>query len=128
MEHPSAFAAELMNEPMSIYRGAMYDTWKATAEAINAIIPDMSASLTDVGNGLYFSDWPFEHDAAGLISPSTIKWIKESQNLFYAWHFYGNQEDTNNAITNALALGNAWNVPIFLTEFMSCDIWKLAVA
>ena len=26
--HPSAFAAELMNEPMSIHRKDMFDTWK----------------------------------------------------------------------------------------------------
>ena len=123
MEHPSAFAAELMNEPMSS-RGAMYDTWRATAEAINAIIPDMSVSLSDIGEGAIIPHWLSNIRMAGIfISPSTIKWIKESQNLFYAWHWYGDPKDPNNAIKNALAVGKAWNVPTMLTEFMSCDIW-----
>jgi len=32
-DHPSAFAAELMNEPMTIRRKWMFDTWRACAEA-----------------------------------------------------------------------------------------------
>ena len=33
-DHPSAFALELMNEPISINRRDMYDTWRAAAEAV----------------------------------------------------------------------------------------------
>ena len=40
--HPSAFGAELMNEPMSLRRRWMFDTWRACAEAITKCIPDMS--------------------------------------------------------------------------------------
>jgi hypothetical protein len=49
--HPSAFAAELMNEPMTIHRKAMFDCWRECAEAINKIVPDMSVSICDVGEG-----------------------------------------------------------------------------
>jgi hypothetical protein len=45
VSHPSAFAAELMNEPMTIHRTAMFDCWRACADAINAIIPDMRCAL-----------------------------------------------------------------------------------
>ena len=51
VDHPSAIAFEL-NEPMSIWRGIMYDTWRAAAEAINAVIPDMSVSIQDTAEEL----------------------------------------------------------------------------
>jgi hypothetical protein len=41
VSHPSAFAAELMNEPMTIRRELAFDTWRAAGLAINALIPDM---------------------------------------------------------------------------------------
>jgi len=37
VDHPSAIAAELMNEPMTIRRNDSYATWRACAEAINAV-------------------------------------------------------------------------------------------
>merc|ERR1719171_2952946 len=51
-QHPSAVGFELMNEPMSIRRQWMYDTWKATADAIIAVIPDASVAVTDTGEGV----------------------------------------------------------------------------
>lgn len=44
-EHPSAVGCELMNEPMSIRRRSMFQTWRAAAEAINTVVPDMMVSL-----------------------------------------------------------------------------------
>ena len=38
---PSAFAAELMNEPVSLNRMESFETWRAAAEAIHKIISDM---------------------------------------------------------------------------------------
>merc|ERR1712216_846653 len=65
-DHPSAFAAELMNEPMSIRRRWMFDTWRACAEAINKVVPDMSVMLADTGEGVIIPAWvtkytPFSH-------------------------------------------------------------------
>lgn len=54
----------------------------------------------------------------------TEDWIKASNNLFYAWHYYGQPADSNDAVKNMQAIGNSWNVPTFMTEFMSCDAWK----
>ena len=48
-EHPSAFAFELMNEPMTIRRKWYMDAWKAAADAIHEVIPDASVSICDVG-------------------------------------------------------------------------------
>merc|ERR1719333_518164 len=56
-DHPSAFAAELMNEPMSIRRKWMFDTWKACADAIHEVIPDMSVSVADVGEASILPAW-----------------------------------------------------------------------
>ena len=49
VDHPSAFAAELANEPMTLKRRELYQTWQAAAEAINGVIPDMSVALSDTG-------------------------------------------------------------------------------
>ena len=127
-DHPSAFAAELMNEPMTIRRGAMFDTWRAAAEAISAEVPDMSVSLSDVGEGAVLPEWVGEHDAGVFISTSTTRWIRESSNLFYAWHYYGQPSDPQQAVRNMLALGESWNVPTFMTEFMDCGAWNACVA
>lgn len=126
--HPSAFAAELMNEPMSIYRGKMYDTWRACAEAINAIIPDMSVALADTGEGIVFPAWVDKFFAGIDIDHDTVQWIKASSNVFYAWHWYGNPKDPSNAVSRALAIQKSWNVPSFATEFMDCRVWEAAAA
>jgi len=57
VSHPSAFAVELMNEPMTIKRPVMFEAWVAVAKAVNAIIPDLSVSLADVGEGAVFPWW-----------------------------------------------------------------------
>lgn len=51
VSHPSAVAvaAELMNDPMTIHRHAMYGTWRETTEAIIAVMPDMMVSLCVTG-------------------------------------------------------------------------------
>ena len=53
-DHPSAFAFELMNEPMTIRRAAMFDTWVESARAITEVIPDASVSIADTGEGSVF--------------------------------------------------------------------------
>ncbi|CAM9454424.1 unnamed protein product, partial [Ectocarpus fasciculatus] len=126
VEHPSAFATELLNEPMTIRRGSMFDTWRACAETITAVIPDMSVSLADVGEGAVFPSFITERSPWFAISDETSEWIAASSNVFYAWHWYGSPSDPKVAVNNALAIGSSWNVPTFLTEFMSCDILNAA--
>ena len=46
-----------MNEPMSINRMDLYESWRAAAEAIHAIISDMSVSLTEIGESAEIPDW-----------------------------------------------------------------------
>lgn len=128
VEHPSAIAAELMNEPMSIRRSAMYDTWRAAADAIISIIPDMSVAVADTAEGAVVPSWVSQMNLGWTISESTLQWMESSNNLFYAWHWYGAPEDPNKAVNNALAVGKSWDMPIFLTEFMSCDVLKAATA
>ena len=89
VDHPSAFAAELMNEPMTIHRSDMYDTWRAAAEAINAVVPDMSVALADIGEGAVIPAWVTKLAGAGVVIDSaTVEWIKKSNNVFYAWHWW----------------------------------------
>ena len=47
--HPSAVAAELMNEPVTWRRGELFDTWRAASDAVVAVVPDMSVSVSDLG-------------------------------------------------------------------------------
>eukprot|EP00966_Prymnesium_polylepis_P100510 2327587-Prymnesium_polylepis.1 len=56
-QHPSAFAIEPMNEPMSINRRDMYDTWRAVTEAVAALIPDISVAVADTGEGAVLPGW-----------------------------------------------------------------------
>jgi hypothetical protein len=89
-DHPSAFGAELMNEPMSIKRKDMFNTWRACAEAITSVVPDMSITLADTGEGAVLPGWITDLTGGHEdISSDTIKWIRDSNNVFYAWHWYG---------------------------------------
>jgi len=123
-DHPSAFAAELTNEPMSIRRKIMFDTWKDCADAITQVIPDMSVSIADIGEGSVLPAWVTaltggEED----ISEDTEKWIKSTNNAFYAWH-YG---DVPKNIKNMQEISRKWNVPTFGTE-LGCDQFNAAKA
>mmetsp|Transcript_134145 Transcript_134145/g.199550 ORF Transcript_134145/g.199550 Transcript_134145/m.199550 type:complete len:104 (+) Transcript_134145:843-1154(+) len=88
IDHPSAFAFELMNEPMTIKRTSMFDTWVDCAKDITKIIPDASVMVADVGewSGL---PWWFTDITGGeeLISNEAEEYIKNSNNTFYAWHY-----------------------------------------
>lgn len=129
--HPSAVAAELMNEPMTLWRHDMYETWRAAAEAINAVIPDLSVAVTDTGEAALLPAFITDHarEGAGFaIDPDTVLWMKESSTLFYAWHWYGSPSSADRAVANALAVGHDWNMPTFATEFMDCAIWQATEA
>ena len=128
-DHPSAFAAELTNEPMTIRRKHYYNTWKACAEAITEVIPDMSVAICDIGEGAVMPAWVEELGGDDIfIDHDTIEWIKASNNLFYAWHYYGNPDTPEKAVENVVELQKLWNVPSFNTEFMSCDAWNACLA
>eukprot|EP00948_MAST-09A_sp_MAST-9A-sp1_P001408 g1408.t1 len=112
-DHPSAFGAELMNEPMSIRRKWMFDTWRAVAEEVLKIIPDMSVAVCDIGEGSVLPSWVTNIGLGNIdISSATLDYMKKSQNLFYAWH-YG---DVPTNIKNMQAIGKKWNMPTFATE------------
>ena len=122
--HPSASLAELMNEPMSIRRDLLFDTWRDTAVAINSVIPDMSVSVSDVGEGAIIPFWFNDIFPFFDISNETVAWIKSSETLFYAWHWYGNPVNTSETIANVKSIMREWNMPSFATEFMDCGMWN----
>ena len=125
VDHPSAFAAELMNEPITIRRKDAFNTWRACAEAINEVIPDMSVSICDVGEGPVIPSWVVNLIGGGiLLDKDTVEWIKASNNVFYAWHYYSHPSTPEIAVQNALAIQKDWNVPSFNTEFGSCEAWN----
>lgn len=135
--HPSAVAAELMNEPMSIKRRRMFETWKACAEEINSVVPDMSVSVADTGEGLlraivaaHLPDWISKEFAREMrdLDVGIVSWIKSARTVFYSWHWYGAPASIEDAIKEAQAMGAQWDVPTFATEFMSCDLWRAAEA
>jgi hypothetical protein len=127
--HPSAFAVELMNEPMTIRRELAFDTWRAAGLAINAVIPDMSISVMDISEGVVLPDWVTRIGLGGFdISTVAMQWIKTSGTVYYAWHWYGQPSSATEAVVYAEALGESWGVPTFATEFMDCSAWKAAAA
>merc|ERR1719329_2075573 len=121
-QHPSAFAMELQNEPMTIKRTEMFDAWRACAEAINQVVPDMSVSIADVGEGSVLPEW-ITNSTGGLqdISNETVDWIKGSNTAFYAWHYGEVPQD----IKNMEAISREWNVPAFGTE-LGCSPFDAA--
>ena len=124
-DHPSAFAAELTNEPITIRRREAYNTWRACAEAIHAVIPDMSVSICDVGEGAVIPSWLIELGGGNIfIDADTEQWIKSSNNLFYAFHYYSQPKTPEMAVQNALAVQKDWDLPSFNTEFGSCEAWN----
>ena len=110
INHPSAFAAEFLNEHVNIRRNEMFETWRAASEAIISFIPNMSVSLCDVSEGAVLPKLFGEHFGGVNINYDTVKWIKQSNNLFYAWHWYGTPSSSENAVKNMLALGENWNM------------------
>jgi hypothetical protein len=124
--HPSAVAAELMNEPMTVQRGLAFDTWRAAGEAISAVIPDMSVSVSDTGEAVVLPPWAVPVAGDILISNATLAWMRSSPNVFLAWHWYGQPVNLTEAVEGALALGALWGVPTLLTEFGFCDAWVTA--
>ena len=60
-EHPSAVAVELMNEPLWLWRQSAFDTWRAAAEAVHAIVPDMSVRCG--------TSWRLERSILPVLSP-----------------------------------------------------------
>lgn len=125
-QHPSAFAFELQNEPITIQRAAMFETWRVATVAINEVIPDASVSFSDVGEESILP--AFVTQIAGNMSfeilPETVEWIKASKTSFFSWH-YGSAPDN---INNVQALGEAWNVPTFGTELHAFDGFDVAAA
>merc|ERR550537_1265073 len=77
--HPSAFAAELLNEPMTIKRDSAYRTWRAAAEAIHDVVPDMAVALADIGEAAVIPSWLHKFPGGGAvdIDDSTLAWIKQ---------------------------------------------------
>jgi len=106
---------------MSIYRRDMFDTWKACAEAINEVIPDMSVSVADTGEVPDYPDWvtwiPF---TLASISHQTEEWMKKSSNLFYTLH-YPNADRVKKTQDRM----RDWNMPAFGTEIGGCDQWNM---
>lgn len=123
--HPSAFAFELMNEPMTIHRERYMDTWKACADAIHSVIPDASVSICDIGEGSILPSWlPMVADDFD-ISKKTLEWIKSGKaSVFYAWH-YGDPAATS--IKNMQGITKKWNIPTFGTE-TGCNQFEAARA
>jgi len=131
--HPSAVAAELMNEPITWRRREAFDTWRATAEAINGEVADMAVALADFSEGAFVPAWLVKVAGAGVaIDRETVDWIRRSTTLFYAWHYYGAvpvvERDVDAAIKNVQALSADWRVPSFATEFMGCSVWRATAA
>jgi len=127
--HPSAVAAELMNEPMTIRRTRAFDTWREAGQAINAAVPDMAVSVADTGEGVVLPAWVVAIIGGDEgISNETLTWISGAGTVFFAWHWYGTPANATDAAAEALALGAEWGVPTLLTEFGDCAAWQAAAA
>jgi hypothetical protein len=125
-DHPSAFMAELMNEPAYIFRKDLFETWKECSIEIIKVIPDMSVSLSETFQGSFIPRWLTWSFPFFRISRETELYIKNNKNLVYTFHWYGSPKSIETTINDAFEIGKAWDVPIFATEFGSCDFWREA--
>mmetsp|Transcript_4606 Transcript_4606/g.8785 ORF Transcript_4606/g.8785 Transcript_4606/m.8785 type:complete len:348 (-) Transcript_4606:20-1063(-) len=111
---PAAFGIETFNEPPSIDRPDMYETWREIYEAVQEVLPGMAVSVQDTGQA-----------ALGIrqlgLWPSQMKWLRESEFLFYAFHLYALPKDPEKGIKNVAWFRDKWNMPALMTEFSSCD-------
>jgi hypothetical protein len=123
-DYPSAFMAELMNEPSYIYRKDLFETWKECSIEIIKIIPDMSISLSETFQGSFIPSWLTSAFPFFRISKETELYIKKNKNFVYAFHWYGTPKSIENTLNDAIEIGKAWDVPIFATEFGDCEFWK----
>jgi hypothetical protein len=127
--HPSAVAAEFMNEPMTIRRTLAFDTWREAGTAVAAVVPDMAVSVCDTGEAILLPPWVVNATGGHAgISNETLAWIKTAGNVYLAWHWYALPANASDAVQDALALGDEWGVPTLLTEFMDCTAWQAAAA
>ena len=124
-DHPSAVGCELMNEPLSFRRQAMFETWREAAEAIHAVIPDMAVGLADFGTGpgpLALPAWTLRAAGVGWGLSSEIRqWIHGADYLFYAWHEHGSAAAN---LASVSVVSEQWRVPLFGTELYSCEAWN----
>ena len=125
-EYPAAIAMEPMNEPVYLERWNMFETWRACNSEITKVIPDMSVSVADIGEGAVLPKWVDWLDSGIGIWPSTEKWLRDAPNLFYTWHWYGDPKKPETAIQNVQEIMTKWNMPSMLTETMSCSAIKAA--
>ena len=104
----------------------MFETWRACNDQITKIIPDMSVAVADIGEGAVMPKWVNWIDSGIGLWPSTIEWLKSTPNLFYAWHWYGNPKNPEDAVKNVQEIMDKWKMPSLLTETMSCSVITVA--
>ena len=96
----------------------MYATWRAAAEAINAAVPDMAVSLSDMGEapgplGAGLPAWAMKLlGDAFLLPKATLEWIKSATTLFYTWHWPGGPSGNPDWMDRAVNLSKAWGMPL----------------
>lgn len=120
-DFPAAVGCELMNEPMSLRRALLFETWQAASDAIVAEVADMSVSISDLSEGAVIPAWAARLAGSAVLPAATKAWLQRSTHLFYAWHWYGTPKDAAAAVKNVQSLGAKWGVASMLTETMSCD-------
>ncbi|KAL3933484.1 MAG: hypothetical protein SGPRY_000255 [Prymnesium sp.] len=84
---PAAVAIEPMNEPMSIERGSLFETWESVNDAVLAVVPDISMGVEDLAEGAVLPSWLARIEPGIDLSRRTREWLKRTNNLFYAWHW-----------------------------------------
>jgi len=52
--------------PMTIRRTLAFDTWHAAGAAILSVIPDLSVSVMDVGEGVVLPQWVIKLIGGGV--------------------------------------------------------------
>jgi len=127
-DFPAVIGMELMNEPISLRRWDMFETWHAASDAITRVIPNMSVGVMDFGSGAVLPAWFAKIGGSAVIPSHTVEWLKSADNLFYVWHYYGWPKNPKDAIKNVRALQNDWNVAAMLTETQTGEAMKLAEA
>jgi recombinational DNA repair protein (RecF pathway) len=63
-------------------------------------------SICDISEGAIEPEFFIQHFSGIDIKYETVQWIKNSTNLFYAWHWYGKPSDRVISFNRMVSLSN----------------------
>lgn len=118
-QYPFAVGIELFNEPPTLDISGLFTLYEACYRSIRAVNPTLAVGVMHPGQ-IAVPLGADRHGQAGL-SAENIVWLNapSTKHLFYALHWYGNDEDgdASHAMGDALGFSKPFGMAVLLTEY-----------